>query len=48
MVDGCKPFWNYFPYDITSGRVHLDVCWIDQSASLPCGLKQGGDFQNGL
>ena len=21
--------------DITSGRVHLDVCWIDQSTSLP-------------
>ena len=24
--------------DITSGRVHLDVCWKDQSTSLPSGL----------
>ena len=24
--------------DITSGLVHLDVCWIDQSTSLPSGL----------
>ena len=26
--------------DITSGRVHQDVCWIDQFTSLPSGLKQ--------
>jgi hypothetical protein len=26
--------------DITSRRVHLDVCWIDQSNSLPSGLQQ--------
>jgi hypothetical protein len=24
--------------DITSGCVHLDLCWIDQSTSLPSGL----------
>ena len=24
--------------DITIGRVHLDVCWIDQAPSLPSGL----------
>ena len=24
--------------DITSGRVHLDVCWIDHSTSLSSGL----------
>ena len=28
-------FGNLPPYDITGGRVHLDVCWIDQSTSLP-------------
>ena len=25
--------------DITSGSVHLAVCWIDQSSSLPIGSK---------
>jgi len=24
--------------DITSGSVHLEVCWIDQPTSLPSGL----------
>ena len=28
------------PYDITGGCVHLDLCWIDQSTSLPSGLQQ--------
>ena len=30
-----KPFGKFAASDITSGRVHLDVCWIDQSTSLP-------------
>ena len=31
-----------FPYlsDVTIGRVHIDVGLIDQSTSLPSGLKQ--------
>ena len=35
-----KPFWKSAPYDITDGRVHLDVCWVGQSTSLPNGLQQ--------
>ena len=34
-----KPFRKSAPYEITSGRVHLDLCWIDQSTSLLSGLK---------
>ena len=30
-----KPFRKSDRYDITGGRVHLDMCWIDQSTSLP-------------
>ena len=33
------------PYDITGGRVYLDVCWIDQSTSLPSGLQQTSYIQ---
>ena len=29
-----------FLSEITSGRVHLDVCWVDQCTSLPSGLTQ--------
>ena len=36
------------PYDITGGRVHLDVCWIDQSTSLPSGLWQTLQIQGQL
>ena len=25
--------------DITSGRVHLDACWVDRSTSLASGLQ---------
>ena len=30
-----KPFWKPASSAITSGRVHLDVCCIDRSTSLP-------------
>ena len=44
VISRCKPFWKSAPYDIIWGRkwacVHLDVCWINQSTSLPSGLKQ--------
>ena len=32
VISGFKPFWRWksAPYDIISGRIHLDVCWIDQ------------------
>jgi PKD repeat protein len=33
-----EPFFKSASSDITSGRVHLDVRWIDQSTSLPSGL----------
>ena len=35
-----KPFRKSDYYDITGGRVHLNVCWIDQSTSLPSGLQK--------
>ena len=33
-----KPFGKSASSDITGGRVHLNVSWIDQSISLPSGL----------
>ena len=33
-----EPFWKSASSDIRSGRVHLDVGWIDQSTGLPSGL----------
>ena len=38
VINRYKSFWKSFPYDITDGLVHLEVCWIDQSTSLPSGL----------
>ena len=38
VISRYKPFWKASPYDITGGRVQPNVCWIDQSTSLPCGL----------
>ena len=35
VISTYKPFYKAMSSDIPSGRVHLDVCWIDQSASLP-------------
>ena len=40
VISWYKPFWKSSPYDITGGRVHQDVCWIDQSTSLLSGLYQ--------
>ena len=40
LISRYKSFWKSDPYDITGGRVHLDVCWIDQSNSLSSGMKQ--------
>ena len=39
-VSHYKQFWKSASSDITSGRVNLDVRWIDQSISLPRGLYQ--------
>ena len=36
-ISHCKPFRKSAASDITSGRVHLDVRWIDQPTSLPSG-----------
>ena len=38
VISPYKPFGKSASSDITGGHVHLDVCWIDQSPSLPSGL----------
>ena len=35
----CVSVISRWKSDVTSGRVHLDVCWVDQSTSLPSGLQ---------
>ena len=30
VISTYKPFYKAMSSDIPSGRVHLDVCWIDQ------------------
>ena len=30
VISRYKPFWKSASSDITSGRAHLDVCWIDE------------------
>ena len=35
-----KQFWKSASSDITRWDVKLNVCWIDQSTSLPSGLQQ--------
>ena len=34
MIGRYKPFRVSAPYDVTGGRVHLDLCWIDEHRLL--------------
>ena len=38
VISHYKQFWKSASSDSKGGCVHLDVCWIDQSTSLPSGL----------